>query len=696
MNYQEIFTTGPATFNELAKAVWSVYYNGSTFEDYKKAKEWCIANHEKIKQMANKLTIKELNGYAYKATKPRMVSEASSSILSALTAGEGISYCPTTESYSDALQRELDKVTEEKFFAYKEKLRIKREIRDKALNNPETLEEYKTFIMYKGESALSNEQKVIYDELMTGTIKKSKEREQERKATVTAVAIDGVDMLIQETVHTKKGHKLWVVKLSERVERFIFNDLNDRAKKLGGYYSSYRGNGAIPGFTFDKKEAAELFVQIKDGDVNAIELRKAINAEKQTARAETLEVKGETLKGNAEEDMNRDRKDNTARRARIATGIEQRAAADVEFAITMIEISKRMSDGTLQHLNRLANYSQLEELENVLYQCKWDYIRENNIKSDSFEFTPEVVNLAKFPYPVLYRETHLANLLRELSLDKGKLLAANRMMKRVKNIPEGSCIDIKEGQAMDDYEKLFTWSSLHLDEWTKRRYKGMFLRYKRITQLGITTIFELRTALRELIRIKEGVSLTPEQKKMQQIRELERKFIGLRIDGFFPTPEALGRKLVALADVQPSETICEPEAGLGHIAELIAEEHPDNELTCIEYYQPLHAALQLKGFNAINTDFLQYNERKFDVIIMNPPFENNADIDHVLHAWDLLNPKGRIVAVMAGNKSKSQQKVSDFMEFLLNHGHYNENPTGSFETAFRPTGVNTITVVLTK
>ena len=31
-------------------------------------------------------------------------------------------------------------------------------------------------------------------------------------------------------------------------------------------FSSFKGNGAIPGFTFENKEAAELFIKIKDGD----------------------------------------------------------------------------------------------------------------------------------------------------------------------------------------------------------------------------------------------------------------------------------------------------------------------------------------------------------------------------------------------------------------------------------------------
>jgi len=51
---------------------------------------------------------------------------------------------------------------------------------------------------------------------------------------------------------------------------------------------------------------------------------------------------------------------------------------------------------------------------------------------------------------------------------------------------------------------------------------------------------------------------------------------------------------------------------------------------------------------------------------------------------------------MAGNKSRETGKVKDFMQFVDQYGTWEENPAGSFASAFRPTGVNTITVILDK
>ena len=101
--------------------------------------------------------------------------------------------------------------------------------------------------------------------------------------------------------------------------------------------------------------------------------------------------------------------------------------------------------------------------------------------------------------------------------------------------------------------------------------------------------------------------------------------------------------------------------------------------------------LREKGHNVLNEDFLSHTD-KYDKILMNPPFENLQDIDHVRHAFDLLNPGGVLVATMANNK----QRKPDFLEWVNEYGYYEENPEGSFKSAFNPTGVSTITVYMEK
>jgi hypothetical protein len=75
----------------------------------------------------------------------------------------------------------------------------------------------------------------------------------ERRPTV-----DGAKLL--ETRHTKTQALIFVVQLGERVSRPEYERLNNQARALGGYYSSYRRDGAIPGFIFKEKPKAEQFL----------------------------------------------------------------------------------------------------------------------------------------------------------------------------------------------------------------------------------------------------------------------------------------------------------------------------------------------------------------------------------------------------------------------------------------------------
>ncbi|MDE2105396.1 MAG: hypothetical protein KGL39_49675, partial [Patescibacteria group bacterium] len=64
-----------------------------------------------------------------------------------------------------------------------------------------------------------------------------------------------------ETTHTKTGAPLFVAKLiGERLPADRFAALQSKAKQAGGHWSSFRGKGAIPGFQFKTKDAAEKFI----------------------------------------------------------------------------------------------------------------------------------------------------------------------------------------------------------------------------------------------------------------------------------------------------------------------------------------------------------------------------------------------------------------------------------------------------
>lgn len=681
-------TTPPQTFSDLLKTSKEVFTNGTTFDQYKEFAFYLLDNEESVKGIISRETIVSLSRFVWhNDKKDNMVKSVYSTICQNLTLSDSFQYSPMEETFQAAIRRIVNTYTEETYLQYKAHLQSEMDKKEKALNNPETLEDFRTFISRKGETALNSEQRIKYDELTADSRKAQKEREEIRQAEVKAVENVNAEMEIKESFHAKKNIPLWVVILSARVERTTYEELNNRAKKLGGYYSSYRGQGAIPGFTFENKEAAELFIQVKDGNVNAAELKTEQKEERQQSRAESLKEKGEAMINEGNEELSRDRQSNTARRARFAAHAEDKATGKIEFGKTLVKIAEMMEAGEIKYLDKVSNSKDLEQLQSVLSMAAHYHKRDKNLNSDPYEISLDTVNYARFPYPVIYT-SNSGEIMLMAEDSNGKKQAAARMLKRLQG-REFITIDTK--YLIEDYETIYCNRCAIIDAYRIERYKEDLMRIKRINRIGIDTIEGLRAALRELLQLKQGATITEDQKRQLEIKGLERKFLNVKIPGFFPTPERLAVHLVKLANIQEGETVLEPSAGLGHIADEIKKAVPDCFYQCIEYHSGLAEALKLKGHTTINEDFLTHSG-KYDVIVMNPPFENGQDVDHVNHAFSLLNEGGRLVAIMANNKHRSP----DFLEMVASNGYYEENPANSFASAFRPTGISTITVYLSK
>jgi len=162
----------------------------------------------------------------------------------------------------------------------------------------------------------------------------------------------------------------------------------------------------------------------------------------------------------------------------------------------------------------------------------------------------------------------------------------------------------------------------------------------------------------------------------------------------FPTPAPIAEKMVALADIQPGNRVLEPSAGTGVLLGAMGGRMFDNsdtpylerdQLHAVEISQPLADKLS-QEFPLTKVkcgDFLRVNGElgKFDRIVMNPPFSNGADIEHINHARAMLAPEGVLVALCA-NGPRQQDKlmsIADSWEPLA---------PGSFKGA--GTNVNTV------
>lgn len=156
--------------------------------------------------------------------------------------------------------------------------------------------------------------------------------------------------------------------------------------------------------------------------------------------------------------------------------------------------------------------------------------------------------------------------------------------------------------------------------------------------------------------------------------------------GYFPTPIPLAQRMVELAGIQPGETVLEPSAGSGNIAGVIGRDC----VHCVEIQPDLRNSLIEAGFLVVGSNFLEFDFR-YDVIIANPPFANQADIDHVTRMIALA--RRRVVAVMsAGVLFRENREAAMFREKVeAMGGEFQELP----ERAFAESGTLVRTCLLT-
>lgn len=216
---------------------------------------------------------------------------------------------------------------------------------------------------------------------------------------------------------------------------------------------------------------------------------------------------------------------------------------------------------------------------------------------------------------------------------------------------------------------------------------------KRLNRLGINNSGDWSGAidqLRALMQKAGNVTSQVSTEKELKIRELEMQVLDAGISGFFPTPPELIERLLELADIKADERILEPSAGKGDILDAIRKNNPDQTLHAIEIYSTLREILKLKGYTLVGDDFLSYEpEKRYDKIIMNPPFENGLDIDHVMHAYPMIRSTGRLVAIMGeGVFFRQFKKDKAFREFLQSNNAYVSEPIKeAFKKSFNSTGV---------
>jgi hypothetical protein len=172
----------------------------------------------------------------------------------------------------------------------------------------------------------------------------------------------------------------------------------------------------------------------------------------------------------------------------------------------------------------------------------------------------------------------------------------------------------------------------------------------------------------------------------------------------FPSPPHVVDRIIELADLDAAGEwepyrFLEPHAGRGAIADRIQQLFPTCPLDVVEILDVNLHVLRRKGYKPIAADFLQFDPGPvYDRILANPPFSlpgaPKAYQQHIRHAWNLLSPRGVLVAVIPAYIPRCGTGTQAFERWIADRGEMEELPAGSFRG--RGTEVATALVCLDK
>ncbi|WP_429138952.1 LPD38 domain-containing protein [Aeromonas veronii] len=631
------------------------------------------------------------------------------------------------QSIEERVAKALDGLTPERYQLFRDKqlsdvaeMQRRREELKQSLTDPQTLGDFKAFIERRGIDKLTQEQRARYEDMVAA--RNLDRREQERSAKGNGTAPSATSSDIIKTKHTKTGDDLFVVQMGDRVERDAYNRINAHAKTMGGWYSSFRGKGAVPGFQFKSEEKATEFRAWLGGEVGGASPEVApvqsTDSEAQPAgkskQVEALRNRAASARAKAEAVFNADRKENTARRASMAANARANAERDLRFAGLLEAIATGIESGEITYLRNLANGAQLEELQSALNRGLWslpatkiDALVSDGVinRDDSSRYswsdkaTPEqMVEGVSMP-GMDYHTDRLREVAIKMQGASGFKQAGAKVMSLVKAAAnrDNKTTTLSDPELIAKLKAYVTGS----DDYSTSTIKDQIAGYGRLERMGITNHTELRAALRELVRLQRGLNETAPQRDpvTEKTNALKRRLLNNRnafID-FFPTPEEYAADLVDRLGIEPGMVVLEPSAGHGMLAE--AARDAGATVEAVELAGDLRDILQEKGFSLVGDDFMETApSQRYDAVIMNPPFSNDMDIDHVRHAFAHLKPGGRLAAIvssMAGQRSNKKNKA--FREWLDDLGASEEMmPEGAFKDSLNPTSVRTKIITIEK
>lgn len=180
------------------------------------------------------------------------------------------------------------------------------------------------------------------------------------------------------------------------------------------------------------------------------------------------------------------------------------------------------------------------------------------------------------------------------------------------------------------------------------------------------------------IETQSGKAYQPKTNKADHLIEQAKGTTVTAIGGvpdLFATPSDAVEQMIAWAMPLNGKSVLEPEAGSAAILRRLVAQQEFNKPSVIHYCEiNVGLASELRKLfpdsmaHYVASDFTEYSARQYDRILMNPPFSNEQDIDHVLHAWELLAPGGILVAIVSEHAFFAKtKKSSEFRRWYFQH-----------------------------
>lgn len=157
---------------------------------------------------------------------------------------------------------------------------------------------------------------------------------------------------------------------------------------------------------------------------------------------------------------------------------------------------------------------------------------------------------------------------------------------------------------------------------------------------------------------------------------------------YFETPEQIADIVVSkFTSITPKMRILEPSAGRGALIKAVTRRCPDARVDYFELMPENRFYLEkMEQARFIGTDFCKCHDTwRWDIIVANPPFSKNQDIDHVRIMYEHLAPGGELSAIVSNHwKLSDERNCRDFRQWLqdvkaevqdLDRGEFKESGT---------------------